>query len=192
MTIPLENTLGRAAYYTGNSVSTCMRAEATAKATFTQASRKKRSDSYVVDSSVHDVVKRTVHDMILRGKGVPTAISILREVQEKITFPGKLTFLRSTINEIGFSWKKCGSNRSILMERTDVVVARTRFLREMLRDEDRCNIYTDETYVLTTQCMKNAGNRQNSSLKFPAQRASASFSCILDQRNSLLKAQLFF
>lgn len=156
--------------YTGCSVSTCRRAEATL--TYQTVHRKRRSDSYVIDSFDRDVVRRTVHELIEKGQCAPTASRILQAVRERISFPGKLTFMKNLLKEIGFSWQKCGSTRSVLMERQDVVVSRLNYLMHIkrYREDGRPIIYTDETYVHTSHCMKKCWQSEDVSVNIPFSR----------------------
>ncbi|KAJ8317682.1 hypothetical protein KUTeg_005586, partial [Tegillarca granosa] len=53
---------------------------------------------------------------------------------------------------MGFNWKKCSTNRKILMEKPDIVSKRINYLREIkkLRETGHNIIYMDETidYIL--------------------------------------------
>jgi len=101
-----------------------------------------------------------------------TARSVLREVKKKIDFPRKLTYMKAFLKEIGFTWRKCGSNRSVLMERTEVVVARTNFLRkiEEYRKQGRPIVYTDETFVHTSYSAKMCWQAKDATVKIPFSR----------------------
>ena len=69
--------------------------------------------------------------MILKGTEVPTARSIRKALDGKVALPSGLTYMRSLLKEMGFVWRKCETNRTLLMERADVVAARIQFLRQM-------------------------------------------------------------
>lgn len=57
--------------------------------------------------------------------------------------------LRKIIRSIGFNWKKAQSNRTILMDRSDIQKWILDYLRSILkfRQEGRPIIYMDETYI---------------------------------------------
>ena len=165
----LENPTKRAAIYTGLSESTCRRY---ANMSLEPKERKPRYDQLHVDTFDRDVIRRTIHDMLIKGPTVPTAPTILKAIKDKMEFPGGLHYLRSILKEMGFEWKSCGSNRSVLMERSDVVVARIEFLRKMrqYRREGRTIVYTDETFVHSSHSMKKCWQSDDMQLKIPFTR----------------------
>ena len=139
----------RASCYTGVSQSTIYR----------QVSKKQHrplkhtgQTKFEIDDFDKCVVRRTVADIISIHKVLPTTQNILSELHSRIEFAGGEHSLRYILKELGFSWKKCKSNRHILMERQDVVMARIKYLREIkkLREQGRTIVYTDETYVNTS------------------------------------------
>ena len=134
-----------------------------------QQPRKTRSDKFTMDNFDIDVTRRTVHEMIERGKQAPTARAIQAALRESINFTGKFTLLRSLLKDLGFVWRKCESNRSVLMERADVAVARMVYLRKIkqYREEGRPIVYTDETYIHTSHCMKKCWQDSSVTMKIP-------------------------
>ena len=140
--VPLQKATARAANYTGLSATTVRRMGAMS---LNRKPRKPRQDRYVIDTFDRDVIRRAVHEMLQKGGRAPTSRSILTEVRVKISFPGKVDFLRKILKELGFVWRRCESNRSVLMERNDIVVARINFLRKIktFREEGRTIVYTD-------------------------------------------------
>ena len=71
--------------------------------------------------------------------------------------------------KLGFEWKKTQTNRSLLMERTDVVVDRINYLRQVrkYRQEGRPVSYTDETFVHTSHSAKRSWQSKDCSIKVP-------------------------
>ena len=65
----------------------------------------------------------------MANKFLPTTAIIAKTMQEKIGYDGGEANLRSILKQIGFRCKKCETNRAILMERQDVVLARIKYLR---------------------------------------------------------------
>lgn len=61
------------------------------------------------------------------------------------------TTLKRILHEMGFKWKRCGSKRKILIERTDVVDSRCAYLQKIkkLREEGKPIFFLDETWVDT-------------------------------------------
>ena len=113
--------------------------------------RKVRSDKLEVDDFDRCVIRRTINDMLVSRKVLPTVKTLLRELRspDSINFKGGRETLRKLLKQKGFTWRKCSSNRRILMERSDVVAQRINFPLQIkkYRDEGRHIVYTDETYV---------------------------------------------
>lgn len=105
----------------------------------------------MVDDFDRCVIRRTINNMLLSRKTLPTVNAILNEIRSpnSIEFKGKKTTLKVILKEMGFRWRKCTDNRALLMERTDIVAQRINFLRKIkcFREEGRDIVYTDETYV---------------------------------------------
>ena len=93
------------------------------------------------------VLRRTVLGYYER-KEIPTVYKIKEELREKIGYSGCENSLRKVLLKIGFKFAKV-DGRKFLMERSDVVAARTRFLREMrqLKQSAHTFVYLDETWV---------------------------------------------
>lgn len=113
--------------------------------------RATRKDKIIVDDFDRCVIRRTIANMLLSRKVLPTLSNLLRVLRspDSISFKGRKETLRLLLKEMGFSWKKCTNNRKILMERSDIVAQRINFLRRIkkYREEGRPIVYTDETYV---------------------------------------------
>ena len=93
------------------------------------------------------VLRRTVLAFYER-KELPTVYKIKEELREKIGYSGCENSLRKVLLKIGFKFAKV-NGRKFLMERSDVVAARTRFLRQIrqLKQSDHTFVYLDETWV---------------------------------------------
>ena len=85
--------------------------------------RKPRSDKIVVDDFDRCVIRRTINNMLVSRKTLPTVNAILNEIRSpnSIEFKGKKTVLKVILKEMGFRWRKCTDNRTLLMERSDIV-----------------------------------------------------------------------
>ena len=110
-----------------------------------------RTDKLEVDDFDRCVIRRTINDMLVSRKVLPTVKTLRRELRspDSINFKGGRETLRKLLKRMGFTWRKCSSNRKVLMERSDVVAQRINFLRQIkkYRDEGRHIVYRDETYV---------------------------------------------
>ena len=76
-----------------------------------ETGRKTRSTKIEIDAFDEDVIRRTIHDMILREVALPTLKNLLETLSEKIGFTGKRETLRVILKNLGYTWKKCVDNR---------------------------------------------------------------------------------
>ena len=93
--------------------------------------RKRRCAAPVTSLDDFDkcAIRRTVLGFYERHE-IPTLQKIQEELKAKISFNGGITSLRKILLEIGFKFAKV-DGRKFLMERSDVVAARNKFLREI-------------------------------------------------------------
>lgn len=150
--VPLQYPLKRASEMTKLSKSTLCRAStahAAPSAEQTKPPRKTHKNKIIIDDFDKCVIRRTINEMYTQKKVFPTMSLIHEELVEKINFPGSKSCLRNVIKELGFVWKKCETNRKLLMERADVVAQRVRYLRAIsqFRKAGREIVYMDETYI---------------------------------------------
>ena len=89
-----------------------------------------------IDSFDIDVIRRAVRDFYITEKEVPTVSKLLPVIKEKINFAWGRETLRKILHEIGFTWEKTQNKRKILMERSDIVLLRTKFLRSIRQYRD--------------------------------------------------------
>lgn len=120
-------------------------------ATFRSPGKHPRREKTVseLDDFNKSVLRRTVLDMYREGE-FPTAKKLVKKMNEAVGFEGSETSMLRIMKGIGFTYKKCNDGRKMLMERTDIVAARTQFLRKMhgIREEGTSKIfYLDETWV---------------------------------------------
>ena len=115
------------------------------------------------------VLRRTVLGFYER-KGIPIVSKIKEEISEKIGYSGGESSLRKVLKEIGFRYAMVDGRKS-LMERTDVVSARTRFLRQMrqLKQSSHTFVYLDETWVnqnsTVGKCWTDSSSREATGVK---------------------------
>ncbi|XP_049868104.1 uncharacterized protein LOC126375422 [Pectinophora gossypiella] len=113
-------------------------------------------------------------------KEVPTLNKILASAKKDLNFKGSKTTLRRILkNKLGYRFKKCRQNRSILIEKDNIKAWRARYLRR-IRENDALGpdkkpvIYMDETWIhahyTVSKCWQSSrdkGVRKNDS---PGQR----------------------
>lgn len=80
----------------------------------------------------------------------PTARKLQEELREKLGFNGSKTSVLRILKRLGFKYRRCNDGRKLLLERSDIVCARTRFLRKMHEERtgtlQRPIYYLDETW----------------------------------------------
>ncbi|XP_052682713.1 uncharacterized protein LOC128163207 [Crassostrea angulata] len=113
------------------------------------APKKKRGPSRKLDDFDEDYVKRTIHDMQLKGQYVS-----LRRLSDVLVERGvriTKTPLGRLVKDLGFKFYKAGSNRRYIGERNDIVSMRHTYLRSIrkFREEGRPIVYLDETWLNT-------------------------------------------
>ncbi|PSN50198.1 hypothetical protein C0J52_23704 [Blattella germanica] len=86
------------------------------------------------------------YDALLCGK--PT-ISVSSVIERTAAATGSIWSLREILKKINFTYRKNEQGRKYLMERSDIVSKRFKFLRKMkqLRESGRTIVYLDETWV---------------------------------------------
>ena len=74
-------------------------------------------DKIVVDDFNRCVIRRTINNMLVSRKTLPTVNAILNEIRSpnSIELNGKKTVLKVIIKEMGFRWRKCTDNRTLLI-----------------------------------------------------------------------------
>ena len=127
-----------------------------------------REPKIIVDDFDRDVIRRTIQAMVFSRQQFPNVTLLKEELQKRIGFSGGKETLQKLLHETGFRWKT-QTNRSLLMERTDIVEARVQFLRKMrrMRADRRTIVYTDETFVHTSYCVHLSWQSELVVLKVP-------------------------
>lgn len=98
-----------------------------------------------LDSFQQDAIRRHVYGYYGR-KEYPTLRKLVTSLRDAELFSGSETSLRTIIHDIGFHFQKY-SNRSILMERPDIVAWRCRYLRAIRQVDYESVVWLDETWV---------------------------------------------
>lgn len=127
--------------------------------------RKKRKQEKKITLDDFDLcaIRNKIHEMYTVRKEVPTLGKLLVQLKTDINFPGGRTTLWKIIRQIGFRFKKCKSNRKLLMERHDIVAWRYRYLTTLRqnRDEGRPVVFLDETYIHATYTVNKCWQMEN-------------------------------
>ena len=110
----------RAVNYTGVSESTLYRLQRQ----ILKPERKSRQDKVVLDDFDKGVIRRTIQELFVCQKRLPSINVLMEELKD---FKGGRACLRECLHELGFQWKKTQNNRSVHIERSDVVAARIFF-----------------------------------------------------------------
>lgn len=111
-----------------------------------------------LDDTDKECVRREVLSFYDRGK-LPTLSALLTRVKEPpVNYNGSRSSLHTIIRDLGFRYRTTTSGRKILMERSDIVIARNKFLRELKQNREsehpRQEVYLDETWVNQSMCME--------------------------------------
>lgn len=102
-----------------------------------------------LDDFNKNVLRNKIFDMYNNGQ-FPTAEKLVLEMKNSIGFQGGCWSMLKILKSMGFKHRKSNDGRRFLLERSDIVAARMRFLREMheIRQAGSSQIYyLDETWV---------------------------------------------
>lgn len=154
------------------SVQRCVREHKTRKLSSPRKNYKRDKKVTVVSDLACDVVRRTVLDFYDRGE-FPTAEKVYEELKGRNCYAGSVRSLRRTLQYVGFKYKRANDGWKYLLERHDVVLARTRFLRKMhdlkMGDFPKERVYLDETWINHNHTRESIWQRsdRNGGLKIP-------------------------
>lgn len=91
---------------------------------------------------------------------VPTLRNLLPVVKEDLGFNGSREHLRKILHSLGFSYKKCKTDRSALMEKPNIAAKREQYLkiimdnRNLPQELQKQIIFLDESYVHSSYKLK--------------------------------------
>lgn len=99
-----------------------------------------------LDDFAKDAIRNHIYGYYRRME-LPTLHKLLKSLQEAELFKGGTTSLWKVLKDIGFVYKKV-NKRKIMMERTDIALARCTFLRKAknIRDWSKV-VFLDETWL---------------------------------------------
>lgn len=109
------------------------------------------------DSFTDHAIRNKIHEFYAVKKQCPSTKSILASLKEDNVVECGVEYLRQRIHGCGFKWKRCQSNRKILIEKPEIAAWRGRYLRAInaFREEGRYVVYLDETYVQASHNVSN-------------------------------------
>ena len=166
LSMPLSNPLDRTTHLCDVSASTVQRIR---RAKSNPSLKPVRSRKYQIDDFDICVLRRIVQTMYEKRQVLPTLENIRNELREAVGYTGSKKYLSKTLKMMGFQYKRCKTDRKILMERPDVVAHRIRFLRHIkkLRDAGYTIVYTDETYIHSSHSVTKAWQSESTGLNQP-------------------------
>lgn len=96
------------------------------------------------------VLRRTIFDLYDKGE-FPTAKKLVSLMREKIEYKGSVSSMYVILKSLGFRYRRTNDGRKFLLERSDIVATRLKFLRKVhnIRSsgDSRPIFYLDETWV---------------------------------------------
>lgn len=108
--------------------------------------REKKCTQTEADSFDVDAIRNHIYRIYAENE-IPTLKKLNNTLKETGLFHGSETSLWRLLRKIGFRYKKC-DKRKIVMERSDIVLARCSFLRATKNIEDWDNVvFIDETWL---------------------------------------------
>ena len=171
LSMPLSNPLDRTTHLCDVSASTVQRIR---RAKSNTSLKPVLSRKYQIDDFDICVLRWIVQTMYEKRQVLPTLENIRNELREAVGYTGSKKYLSKTLKMMGFQYKRCKTDRKILMERPDVVAHRIRFLRHVkkLRDAGYTIVYTDETYIHSSHSVTKAWQSESTGLNQPSARAT--------------------
>lgn len=115
-------------------------------------SRRRRKTITNLDSFQQDAVRRHVY-RYYEKREYPTLAKLYSSLQTADLFFGSKSSLRLCLIDLGFNFEKC-CNRTVLMERSDIVAWRCRYLRAVRQVDYDSIVWLDETWVNAGHTMR--------------------------------------
>ena len=170
MKLSLNRVWDRTAALTGVSRSTAQKSVEEKKKAQDKQQQPKQPPSSTSKVSLDDfdngVVRKTIASMYSLKKVLPTLDNVRTELKQSIDYTGSKGRLRKDHLHTKSANTRCGVNQKVVrMERQDVVLSRTRYLRMVM--ELREAGYTDETYVHTSHAVPKCWQDSTTRLKIP-------------------------
>ena len=113
--------------------------------------RKRAKTITLFDSFQEDAIRRHIYGYYSEKK-YPTIPKLLFSLRESGLFSGSASSLKRVLNNLNFRFKPL-NGRSLLLEKSHVVVKRTLFLQKILREDLNKVVWLDETWVNAGEAM---------------------------------------
>lgn len=125
--------------------------------------RKRETRKFDLNSLDLNFIRTTIQTYHLNQKEIVTMPKLLTTLRQNINFDGSFSTLRRIVLQIGYKWRKTVDNRRVLMERYDIQKLRYEYLKKMVqyRNDNKCIVYTDESYVLTNHFQNKGWGDEN-------------------------------
>ena len=110
-----------------------------------RADRRKKSKFDEFDKAT---VRRVVHGFYLE-KQLPTLSLIKNRLRKQHDLQISITKLRFLLYELGFKWKRVTENKKAVVEQSDIVASRVKYLRDIqhYRRQGYHTVYLDESWI---------------------------------------------
>ena len=175
MKLSLNRVWDRTAALTGVSRSTAQKSVEEKKKAKDEQQQPKQPPSSTSKESLDDfdngVVRRTIASIYSLKKVLQTFDKIRTELKQNIGYTCSNGRLRKDLLHTKSANTRCRVNQKVLMERQDVVLSRTRYIR-MVRDLREAG-YTDETYVHTGHAVPKCWQDSTTGLKIPFSKCNS-------------------
>ncbi|KAF9410075.1 hypothetical protein HW555_010737 [Spodoptera exigua] len=105
-------------------------------------------------------IRQKVHFFYTVKKQVPTLRNYLPVVREDLGYDGSREHLRKILHSLGFSYKKCKTDRSALIEKPHIAAKQEQYLkiimdnRNLPEELQKQIIYLDESYIHSSYKLK--------------------------------------
>ncbi|KAL0895149.1 hypothetical protein ABMA27_013600 [Loxostege sticticalis] len=146
----LEDIYQRTADYTGVSESTVRRI----------ALLGSQNEGKFSTPAKHRKGRRKIFFFYSVKKEIPTVGKLLAQLRQDIGYDGSREHLRRLLLNMGFSFKKCKTNRHALIEKSNIAHKRECYLHEIMKNRDlpeelqKDFIYLDESYIHSSYKVK--------------------------------------
>ncbi|CAG9134081.1 unnamed protein product [Plutella xylostella] len=162
--VNIHDVYERVAFYTGKSINTVRRIAKEGSINqgkfSTPAKQREGRPKKELDDFDKCVIRQKIQQFYTVKKEVPTIAKLLALLKEDIGYNGSREHLRRLLKDIGFQYKKCRSNRQVLMETSNIAAKRELYLRQIIENRSlppelqKDIIYLDESYIHATYKFK--------------------------------------
>lgn len=115
------------------------------------------------------IIRNTIYDIHLQRKELPVLRTLKSKLVEAIQFKGCTETLRTMLKEMGFRFHKSECNKRMLMEKRDIRLKRSKYLRDIqkMRTEGRNIVFMNESCVTSNTKGKSCSDSSQKGAKQP-------------------------